>query len=48
MGWSEVGWGARQWVKWLKVVKMYKFPVIISGDIMYNIMTIVNDAVWYI
>ena len=36
---------------WRKVVQRYKLPVIreISPrDVMYNMMTIVNTAVWYI
>ena len=30
--------------KWMKVVKRYKLPVISTGDVRYNMMTIVNTA----
>ena len=36
--------------KWMKVVKRYKLPVIRkirSGDIMYSMLTIVNNAILY-
>ena len=40
----EVGSG--MWAKWMKVVKRYKLLVLISsGDVMYNMMTIVNNTV---
>lgn len=35
-------------MNWIKVVEKYKLAVIRYGNVMYNIMTIVNTAVWYI
>lgn len=38
-------------MKWVKVVKRYKLPVmrsISTGDVMYYMMPIVNNVVWYI
>ena len=32
----------------MKVVKKYKLPVISSGDVMHNVVTIVNSTVLYI
>ena len=32
----------------VKVVKKYKLPVISSGDVMHNVVTIVNSTVLYI
>lgn len=33
---------------WREVVKRYKLPVIITRDVMYNTMSIINTAVRYI
>ena len=36
---------------WMKVIKRCKFPVIrqvSTGDVMYNMMTVANTALWYI
>ena len=30
--------------KWMNVVKRYKLPVLSTGDVRYNMMTIVNTA----
>ena len=38
----EMGGWERE--KWMKVVKRYKLPVISTGDVRYNMMTIVNTA----
>ena len=37
------------WVEWVKGVKRYTLPVIkYSGDVIYSMITIVNDTVLYI
>lgn len=42
------GWRDREGVKWVKGVRMYKFPVIkeiSSGEGMYSVVTKVNSTV---
>ena len=41
------GW---EWMKWVKRVKMYKFPVykISPGDLMYSMMMIDNNTILHV
>lgn len=39
--------GGREWVKWVKVVKMYKLPIkrqIRPGDVIYSMATTVSNT----
>lgn len=38
----------RGWPKWVKVVIRYKLSVISLGDVMFNMVTIVNKTMLYI
>lgn len=40
--------GGRGWPKWVKVVIRYKLSVISLGDVMFNMVTIVNKTMLYI
>ena len=43
--------GGDGWVNGMKMVKWYKLPVIhqiSTRDVIYNMMTIANTALWYI
>lgn len=40
--------GGRGWLKWVKVVIRYKLSVISLGDVMFNMVTIVNKTMLYI